>query len=198
MIWYRVLNGIAAATITANGLAMGLAVLADDWKVFTFSYAAAGLAGYGLIFFKEAQKRMGHTHLGYRNLAMRLRWELREEGFKAGDQLPNHRDLAKRFGTTRTTVRRALALLAEEHLIEVAHGKGTYVVGDGAAGPVSRGSHVEQHILKVVAEGRVVQNAELLAMDLGVSPSTARRAARRLIERGIIVRRADGKYEAAA
>lgn len=49
------------------------------------------------------------------------------EGARAGDPLPTERELAERFGTSRTTIRRALSELAIEGRVERAQGRGTFV-----------------------------------------------------------------------
>ena len=46
---------------------------------------------------------------------------------KSGDQLPPERDLAKRFGVSRTAVREAVKTLREKGLVEAYSGRGTFV-----------------------------------------------------------------------
>src|SRR5450755_2500167 len=46
---------------------------------------------------------------------------------KAGDQLPAERDLAQRFGVSRTAVREAVKTLREKGLVEAYSGRGTFV-----------------------------------------------------------------------
>lgn len=50
-----------------------------------------------------------------------------EEHLVPGDRLPPERDLAKRLGVSRTSVRQALAVLRVEGLIHVRHGDGIYL-----------------------------------------------------------------------
>lgn len=49
------------------------------------------------------------------------------EELKAGMKLPNESELCEMFKTSRITVRRALKELADDGLVEVLHGKGTFV-----------------------------------------------------------------------
>ena len=56
-----------------------------------------------------------------------LRNAIGEGQFAEGTQLPPERDLAAMFGVGRTTVRRVLAELDKEGLVERRHGSGTYV-----------------------------------------------------------------------
>src|SRR5438270_11454004 len=46
---------------------------------------------------------------------------------KPGDQLPAERDLAQRFGVSRTAVREAVKALREKGLVEAYTGRGTFV-----------------------------------------------------------------------
>ncbi|MBN2713287.1 MAG: substrate-binding domain-containing protein [Planctomycetes bacterium] len=49
------------------------------------------------------------------------------DGMEPGDKLPSERDLAKHFSCTTITLRRALAILEEQGLIDRRHGSGTFV-----------------------------------------------------------------------
>lgn len=64
----------------------------------------------------------------YRQLASILRDRIRDGGLSAGQRVPSEKDLHDEFGLARETIRRALAVLRSEGLIEVRHGHGTYVV----------------------------------------------------------------------
>ena len=46
---------------------------------------------------------------------------------KAGDQLPSERDLAQKFGVSRTAVREAVKALREKGLVEAYSGRGTFI-----------------------------------------------------------------------
>ena len=48
---------------------------------------------------------------------------------KAGERLPSEAELCERFGVSRMTARQAVAMLANEHLLERIPGSGTYVSG---------------------------------------------------------------------
>ncbi len=54
-------------------------------------------------------------------------------------RLPSERYLAGEYETTMTTIRKALALLREEGLIETEHGWGSRVAGHGGPPPPSGG-----------------------------------------------------------
>jgi DNA-binding GntR family transcriptional regulator len=64
----------------------------------------------------------------YRQLASILRDRIRDGQLSAGQRVPSEKDLHDEFGLARETIRRALAVLRAEGLIEVRHGHGTFVV----------------------------------------------------------------------
>lgn len=45
-----------------------------------------------------------------------------------GDRLPSERELGKQFGVSRTSIREAIRVLTLKGLVEVSHGRGTYVI----------------------------------------------------------------------
>lgn len=65
------------------------------------------------------------------SLPEQIQAQLRKEIFtgahKAGQCFPSERELAERFGTSRITVRKALAALAQEGWIDIVQGKGNIV-----------------------------------------------------------------------
>jgi DNA-binding GntR family transcriptional regulator len=64
----------------------------------------------------------------YRQLAGVLRDRIRSGVLAVGQRMPSEKDLHDEFGLARETVRRALAILRNEGLIEVRHGHGTFVI----------------------------------------------------------------------
>jgi DNA-binding GntR family transcriptional regulator len=64
----------------------------------------------------------------YRQLATVLRDRIRSGELPPGRRMPSEKDLHDEFGLARETVRRAIAVLRAEGLIEVRHGHGTFVV----------------------------------------------------------------------
>jgi GntR family transcriptional regulator len=57
-----------------------------------------------------------------------LRSALDEGKYKPGDRLPTERDLARHYGCSLITIRRALSELSREQRIERTQGRGTYVL----------------------------------------------------------------------
>ncbi|GAB7049098.1 GntR family transcriptional regulator [Catenuloplanes indicus] len=64
----------------------------------------------------------------YRQLAVVLRDQIRDGVLAPGQRLPSEKDLHDQYGLARETIRRSLAVLRQEGLIEVRHGHGTFVV----------------------------------------------------------------------
>jgi GntR family phosphonate transport system transcriptional regulator len=65
----------------------------------------------------------------WRQVADRLRAEILADATASGRRLPSEYALAARFGVNRHTVRQAIRALAEEGLVRVEQGRGTFVTG---------------------------------------------------------------------
>ncbi|HZH02644.1 MAG TPA: GntR family transcriptional regulator [Myxococcaceae bacterium] len=63
----------------------------------------------------------------YQQIADVLRERIRDEVYAAGSKLPSESELLSEFDVTRQTVRRGLAVLAQEGLTEASRGRGVYV-----------------------------------------------------------------------
>ncbi len=63
----------------------------------------------------------------YSRVAAELRERILGNSLKPQQQLPTEADLSAEFGVSRITVRRALEILEEEHLIHKRQGKGSFV-----------------------------------------------------------------------
>ena len=63
----------------------------------------------------------------YRQLAGILRDRIRSGALPVGQRMPSEKDLHDEFGLARETVRRAMAVLRTEGLIDVRQGHGTFV-----------------------------------------------------------------------
>jgi GntR family transcriptional repressor for pyruvate dehydrogenase complex len=59
--------------------------------------------------------------------------EIAQGNLKAGDKLPNEKDLAEQLGISRTPIREAMKTLAVAGLIDIRHGHGSYVRGEQGA-----------------------------------------------------------------
>lgn len=64
----------------------------------------------------------------FASTAARIRELALAEGLGAGDRLPAERELARRLGVSRTSLREALTALRIEGMVEVQHGNGMYLL----------------------------------------------------------------------
>lgn len=63
----------------------------------------------------------------YEQIVQQVEDSILQGRLKPGDQLPAERDLAQRFGVSRTAVREAMKTLGEKGLVEAHSGRGTFV-----------------------------------------------------------------------
>ena len=68
----------------------------------------------------------------YEQIVQQIEDSILKGTLKAGDQLPAERDLAQRFGVSRTAVREAVKALREKGLVEAYSGRGTFIT-DGTS-----------------------------------------------------------------
>jgi len=64
----------------------------------------------------------------YEQLVERLVEYIDHAGLKAGDRLPSERSLAESLGVSRVSLRQAVTALEVQHILEVRHGGGTFLV----------------------------------------------------------------------
>lgn len=69
------------------------------------------------------------------DVARRLEAFVLDGGYKPGDKLPSERDLALKFGVSRTAIREGIKLLTQNGLLQSSVGRGLYV-GDLSTEPV--------------------------------------------------------------
>lgn len=69
----------------------------------------------------------------YRRIAAELRQEIEHGAHTAGGRLPSEMELARSYGVSRETARRALTELQAAGLVTVVHGKGRFVRRDATA-----------------------------------------------------------------
>jgi GntR family transcriptional repressor for pyruvate dehydrogenase complex len=65
----------------------------------------------------------------YEQIVQQVEESILKGQLRPGDQLPAERDLAQRFGVSRTAVREAVKALREKGLVEAYTGRGTFVTG---------------------------------------------------------------------
>jgi GntR family transcriptional regulator, transcriptional repressor for pyruvate dehydrogenase complex len=94
---------------------------------------------------------------------------------KPGEQLPAERDLAQKFGVSRTAVREALKTLREKGLVEAYSGRGTFVTS-GTSQAIRQSLDV---MVRINPQEGLLHLAELRQM---LEPEIAARAATRIDE----------------
>ncbi len=109
----------------------------------------------------------------YEKIAEQIESQVLDGTLKAGDRLPAERELAERFGVSRTAVREAVKALRQRGLIEVYPGRGTFVTNET--------SRALQHSLGLALRvGQVDGDASLIELREMIEPEIARLAAERI------------------
>lgn len=85
-------------------------------------------------------------------LATDLRRRLALAEWSAGDQLPTEAEVGQTYGVSRSTVRQALAMLEAQGLIEVRHGRGSFVSDVADSSVIRAGLQELQSISSTIAE----------------------------------------------
>ncbi|WP_226581797.1 GntR family transcriptional regulator [Halobacillus litoralis] len=63
----------------------------------------------------------------YRRIAHKIKEEIEEGHWKAGEAIPTEHHLSERYSASRVTIRQAVKMLVDEGLLEKVQGSGTYV-----------------------------------------------------------------------
>ncbi|HXV97259.1 MAG TPA: GntR family transcriptional regulator, partial [Anaerolineae bacterium] len=74
----------------------------------------------------------------YEQITEQIQKLVMDGSLRPGDKLPPERELAERFGVSRTAVREAVKALREKGLVEIQPGRGTFIIND--ASEAMRGS----------------------------------------------------------
>ena len=80
----------------------------------------------------KAVYKLVRTSRLYEQIVQQIEGSILKGDLKAGDQLPAERELAQRFGVSRTAVREAVKALREKGLVEAYSGRGTFIT-DGTS-----------------------------------------------------------------
>ncbi len=63
----------------------------------------------------------------YEKIVAQIEKRIIDGDLKPGDRLPSERELGQQFGVSRTSIREAIRVLTLKNLVEVNHGRGTFV-----------------------------------------------------------------------
>lgn len=97
--------------------------------------------------------------LVWREVAGKLQEDIRNEIFSPDDRLPSEPLLAARYGVNRHTLRHAVGYLAEQGVLEVKHGKGTFLKGTDLDYPLTSRTRFTENIARQNqrAEGQLIR-----------------------------------------
>src|SRR5467141_1192806 len=104
----------------------------------------------------------------YEQIVQQVEESILKGDLKAGDQLPAERELAQRFGVSRTAVREAVKALREKGLVEAYSGRGTFIT-DGTSQAVRQSLDLMVKIgqpegSQYLAELRAILEPEIAAL----------------------------------
>jgi len=128
-------------------------------------YRAGGKAVYKLV----------RTSRLYEQIVQQIEESIVKGTLKPGDQLPAERELAQRFGVSRTAVREAVKALREKGLVEAYSGRGTFIT-DGTT------QAVRQSLDLMVKIGQPEGSTQLAEVRAILEPEIAALAATRIQE----------------
>jgi GntR family transcriptional regulator, transcriptional repressor for pyruvate dehydrogenase complex len=111
----------------------------------------------------------------YEQIVQQIEESIVKGDLKAGDQLPAERELALRFGVSRTAVREAVKALREKGLVEAYSGRGTFIT-DGTT------HAVRQSLDLMVKIGQPEGSSHLAEVRAILEPEIAALAATRIQE----------------
>ena len=129
---------------------------------------------------------------GYRSVADALRERIESGSYQPGSQLPTEVQLTKEFDVARDTVRRAIALLAEEGIVVKSHGRGSFVRDDSRREiGLSKHAQIAAELSDIIRAGEVPIDASFLTEAkiqerYSVSRRTARAALKVLEDSGLV------------
>ncbi|MBZ5719093.1 MAG: FadR family transcriptional regulator [Acidobacteriia bacterium] len=107
----------------------------------------------------------------YEQIVQQIEESIYKGALKPGDQLPAERELAQRFGVSRTAVREAVKALGEKGLVESFSGRGTFIT-DGTSQAIQKSIDLMARIsqpegLAHLAEVRAILEPEIAALAAG-------------------------------
>jgi GntR family transcriptional repressor for pyruvate dehydrogenase complex len=119
--------------------------------------------------------RVVKTSRLYEQIVQQVEESILKGQLKPGDQLPAERDLAQRFGVSRTAVREAVKALREKGLVEAYSGRGTFVTNGTSQA-------IRQSLDLMIRIGRQEGLAHLAELRQVLEPEIAALAAPRIEE----------------
>jgi GntR family transcriptional repressor for pyruvate dehydrogenase complex len=115
----------------------------------------------------------------YEQIVQQIEESVLKGSLKAGDQLPAERELAQKFGVSRTAVREAVKALREKGLVEAYSGRGTFIT-DGTS------QAIKQSLEMMVKIGQPEGSVHLAEVRAILEPEIAALAAVRCEEQHLV------------
>jgi GntR family transcriptional regulator, transcriptional repressor for pyruvate dehydrogenase complex len=135
---------------------------------FSAGFASRSAGGWSVY-------KLVRTSRLYEQIVQQIEQSIVQGSLKPGDQLPAERDLAQRFGVSRTAVREAVKALREKGLVEAFSGRGTFIT-DGTS------QAVRQSFDLMVKIGQPEGSTHLAEVRAILEPEIAALAASRIQE----------------
>src|SRR5271169_935244 len=148
--------------------------------IASFPAGVASLAGGRAVY------KLVRTSRLYEQIVQQIEESIVKGDLKAGDQLPAERELAQRFGVSRTAVREAVKALREKGLVEAYSGRGTFIT-DGTT------QAVRQSLDLMVKIGQQEGSPHLAELRLILEPGIAALAAERVKDEDLAAMREIGR-----
>jgi len=142
----------------------------SSWTIVGVSTGVANLGAGG-----SAVYKLVRTSRLYEQIVQQIEESIVKGDLKPGDQLPAERELAQRFGVSRTAVREAVKALREKGLVEAYSGRGTFIT-DGTT------QAVRQSLDLMVKIGQPEGSTHLAEVRAILEPEIAALAAERIQE----------------
>jgi len=130
----------------------------------------------------RAVYKLVRTSRLYEQIVQQIEESIVKGDLKPGDQLPAERELAQRFGVSRTAVREAVKALREKGLVEAYSGRGTFIT-DGTT------QAVRQSLDLMVKIGQPEGSTHLAEVRAILEPEIAALAAVRIQEAELVTMR---------
>ncbi len=107
----------------------------------------------------------------YEQIVQQIEESIRKGALKPGDQLPPERELAERFGVSRTAVREAVKALREKGLVEAYSGKGTFIT-DGTSQAIRQSLDLMARLGQAEGFAHLVEVREILEPEIAALAAT--------------------------
>jgi GntR family transcriptional repressor for pyruvate dehydrogenase complex len=107
----------------------------------------------------------------YEQIVQQIEDSILNGTLKAGDQLPSERDLALKFGVSRTAVREAVKALHEKGLVEAYSGRGTFIT-NGTSQAVTQSINLMMRIDQIEGSENLAQVRQILEPEIAALAAT--------------------------